>query len=343
MTSSARTYPNPPEPAERYEAHGAFDAIIHRSPEMKRVLARTFHYASKDMPVLITGETGTGKELIARAIHDASGRAGQQFVVVDCAAIPAPLLGNELFGHERGAYTDANGKQPGLFAAAHKGTLFLDEIGELPMTAQSTLLRALSEGTYRPLGGVREVTSDVRVIAATNRDLQRAAGQGAFRVDLYHRIRSAAVDLPPLRSRAVDIPLLARHIIRKRTPSRVRPPAVSPVALNRLISHGWGGNVRELENRLESALALANNGQITVEDVFPEDSAGAEHNGELPSLQSFRDDMARDAEEDYLVYVLRVTGGNISKAAKIAGTHRTHLHRLCRQHAIEPSEFRKGG
>lgn len=174
MASSPMTSQNPPECAERYEAHGAFDAIIHRSHEMKRALERAFRYASGDMPVLITGETGIGKELIARAIHDASGRAGQRFVVVDCAAMPAALLANELLGHENGVLSDANGKQPGLFAAAHEGSLFLDEIGELPLTAQSALLRVLSEGTYRLLGSVREVSSDVRVIAATSRDLQEA-------------------------------------------------------------------------------------------------------------------------------------------------------------------------
>ena len=341
MATSPMTSPNPPERTQGYEAHGAFDAIIHKSREMKRVLAMAFDYAVMDMPVLITGETGTGKELIARAVHDASGRAGQQFVVVDCAAIPEALLGSELFGHEKGAHADADGKQPGLLAAAHKGSLFFDDIGELPLTAQSTLLRALSEGTYRPLGSVREVSSDARVIAATSRNLYEAVAQGAFRVDLFHRIRSAVIDLPPLRSRAVDIPLLIRHVIRKRTPPGVRPPAVSPEAMARLTGHDWEGNVRELENRVESAIALAKNGMITLADLFPEDSAGIEFNYEMPSLHAFRDDMVRDAEEDYLVCVLRMTRGNMSKAAKIAGIHRTYLYHLCRQHGIRPSDFRK--
>ena len=158
MASSLMTSQDPPEHADRHEAHGAFDAIKHGSHEMKWILARAYRYASKDMPVLITGETGAGKELIAKAIHDASGRAGRQFVV-DCAAIPASLLGDELFGHEKGAYTDANGKQPGLFAAAHWGSLFLYEIGELPLAAQSALLRVLSEKTRRSLGtGARSST-----------------------------------------------------------------------------------------------------------------------------------------------------------------------------------------
>ena len=331
--------------AFKRQANGAFDGIVHASHEMKRVLAMTFDYARMDMPVLITGETGTGKELIARAVHDASARAGGPFVVVDCAAMPAPLLENELFGHERGAYTDAKTKQPGLVAAAHGGSLFLDEIGELPPTAQSALLRVLSERTFRPLGSPREVSSDVRVVAATNRDLRQAVDQGAFRLDLLHRIRSAVLDLPPLRSRAVDIPPLVRHFIRKMTPEVTRQPAVSPEAMERLLSHGWEGNVRELEHRIESAIARAMNGKnglISIADLFPEDSAGIDPNGEMPSLQSYRDEMAGSAERDYLDYVLRMTGGNVSRAARLAGTHRTHLYRLCRQHGIEPMAFRNG-
>lgn len=306
---------------------------------MKWIPARAYRYASKDMPVLITGETGAGKELIARAIHDAGRRAGRQFVVVDCAAIPASLLGNELFGHERGSTRTPTANNRDSLPRRTGGSLFLDEIGELPLATQSALLRVLSEGTYRPLGSVREVSSDVRVIAATNRDLQEAVARGAFRVDLYYRIRSAVIDLPPLRSRPVDIPPLIRHFIRQLHPSGV----CSPVAMARLTGHGWKGNVRELQNRVESAVSLAKNGMITVEDFFPENSAGIGRDDEMLSLYAFKDDVFRDSEKDCLVCAMRMTRGNMSKAANIAGMHRTYLYHLCRRHRVKPSDFRKGG
>ncbi len=325
---------------DRYAGHPAFESIVHKSDVMQRICSISYDYARADIPVLITGETGTGKELIAKAIHAVSARADHPFVVVDCAALPETLMGNELFGHERGAYTGADRKQPGLFAAADKGIIFLDEIGELPLTAQATLLRVLQDGSYRPYGSVRQMHTDVRIIAATNRDLQEAVDQKIFRLDLLHRIRSAVIHLPPLRSRKDDIPLLVRHFMSKLTPSDVDEMEVSPEVMSRLLRHSWEGNVRELENRLRSAVALASDGRTTVEDIFPEEVGGTDRSCERPSLQTVRTGVSKDAEGQYLESILRETNGNVPKAAEIAGVHRTHLYYLLRQHGINSADYR---
>lgn len=340
MGSSGNSNHSSSEQVASYHEHPAFEPIVHKSDVMNRICLKTFQYARTDLPVLITGETGTGKELIARAVHVASSRADQPFVIVDCAALPETLMGNELFGHERGAYTGADRKQPGLFAAANKGTIFLDEIGELPQSAQAVLLRVLQDGSYRPYGSVRQMNTDIRVIAATNRDLQEAVVQKSFRLDLYHRIGSAVLQMPPLRSRTADIPLLVRHFMKRRTPSGVQPFEVSPTVMSRLLSHQWEGNVRELENRVRSAIALASNGQITVEDLFPEEVEGADRSNEIPSLRTVRTRMPKDTEGQYLENILRETNGNVSKAAEIVGVHRTHLYKLLRSHGISPSQYR---
>ena len=340
MGSSGKNVHCSSEKVASYHEHPAFEPIVHKSDVMKRVCSKTFQYARTELPVLITGETGTGKELIAKAVHSASSRADQHFVIVDCAALPETLMGNELFGHERGAYTGADRKQPGLFASANKGTIFLDEIGELPLSAQSVLLRVLQDGSYRPYGSVRQMKTDVRVIAATNRDLQEAVVQKSFRLDLYHRIGSAVLQMPSLRSRTADIPLLVRHFMKRRTPSGVEPLEVSPTVMSRLQSHQWEGNVRELENRVRSAIALASNSQITVEDLFPEDVEGADRSNEIPSLRTVRTRMPKDTEGQYLENILRETNGNVSKAAEIVGVHRTHLYKLLRSHGISPSQYR---
>lgn len=345
MGSSGMRIHSSPKRINRYAGHPAFESIIHKSPVMKRLCSISYDYAMADIPVLITGETGTGKELIAKAIHAVSARADHPFVVVDCAALPEALMGNELFGHERGAFTGADRKQPGLFAAADKGVVFLDEIAELPLAAQAVLLRVLQDGSYRPYGSIRQRRTDVRIIAATNQDLQEAVNRKTFRLDLFHRIRSAVIHLPPLRSRTADIPLLVRHFIRKLAPDGAAPPEVTPGVMSRLIRHGWEGNVRELENRIRSSLALASNGRIADEDIFPEDVEDMEDmegNHELPSLQTVRTDTSRDTEGQYLESILRETRGNVSRAAEIAKVHRTHLYNLLRQHEIDPADYRIG-
>ena len=340
MGSSGKNLRSSSEQTQSYHEHTAFEPIVHKSEVMKRICAMTFQYARTDLPVLITGETGTGKELIARAVHAASNRADQPFVVVDCAALPETLMGNELFGHERGAYTGADRKQPGLFAAANKGTIFLDEIGELPLSAQAVLLRVLQDGSYRPFGSVRQMNTDIRVIAATNRDLQEAVVQKSFRLDLFHRIKSAVLQMPPLRSRTADIPLLVRHFMRKLASPGNQPLEISPTVTSKLLHHRWEGNVRELENKIRSAIALASNGQITVEDLFPEEVEGTDRSNEIPSLQSVRTGMSKDTEGRYLETILRETNGNVSKAAEIVGVHRTHLYNLLRRYGINPADYR---
>ena len=340
MRSSGKKRHSSSEQVENYHEHSAFEPIVHKSDVMKRICSMTFLYARTHMPVLITGETGTGKELIARAIHAVSSRANQPFVVVDCAALPETLMGNELFGHERGAYTGADRRQPGLFAAANKGTIFLDEIGELSLNAQAVLLRVLQDGSYRPFGSIRQLNTDVRIIAATNRDLQESVVQKSFRLDLLHRIRSAALQMPPLRLRTADIPLLVRHFMRRLTPSGAQPLKVSPTVMSRLLRHRWEGNVRELENRIRSAIALSPNGIITVADMFPEHSDQADRHSRLPSLQAIRTDTATNNKAQYLENILRETNGNVTKAAEIAGVHRTHLYNLLRLYGIDPVVYR---
>lgn len=340
MGSPGRNRHSSCEQVESYHEHSAFESIVHKSDVMKRICSKTFQYARTDLSVLITGETGTGKELIARAVHSASNRADQPFVIVDCAALPETLMGNELFGHERGAYTGADRKQPGLFAVANKGTIFLDEIGELPLSAQAALLRVLQDGSYRPHGSVRQMNTDIRVIAATNRDLQEAVVQKSFRLDLYHRIGCAVLQMPPLRSRIADIPLLIRHFMRKLASPGSQPLEISPTVTSRLLHHSWEGNVRELENKIRLAIALASNGRITVEDVFPEEAEDIDRCYELPSLRTVRTSMSKDLEGQYLENILRETNGNVSKAAEIVGVHRTHLYKLLRSHGISPSQYR---
>ena len=340
MGSSGKNRHSSSQQVESFYGNSAFESIVYKSDVMKRVCLMTLQYARTDLPVLITGETGTGKELIAKAIHAASKRADQPLVVVDCASLPETLMGNELFGHEKGAYTGADRKQPGLFAAANKGTIFLDEIGELPLSAQAVLLRVLQDGSYRPYGSVRQMNTDVRVIAATNRDLQEAVVQKSFRLDLFHRIRSAVLQMPPLRSRTADIPLLVRHFMRRLTPSGVSPLEVSPTVMSRLLRHKWEGNVRELENRLRSGVALATNGRISVKDIFPDNSEGMDRSPVRQSLRNVRAGVTEDAEGQYLESILRETNGNVSKAAEIAGVHRTHLYNLLTRHEIDPSDYR---
>ena len=203
--------------------------------------------------MLIVGETGTGKELVARAVHEASPRRGSPFVAVNCAALPESLLESELFGHEKGAFTSAVGQRKGRFELAHGGTIFLDEIGEIPLAMQAKLLRVLQERRFERVGGTQTVEVDVRVVAATNRDLLRLAKEGKFREDLYYRLNVVKIDLPPLRERPEDIPLLAAHFVQKFSRPGTPPKTISPEAMEALLQHRWPGNIRELENAIERA------------------------------------------------------------------------------------------
>ncbi|MEO0650786.1 MAG: sigma 54-interacting transcriptional regulator [Planctomycetota bacterium] len=250
----AAAAPRAPEP--RGDDPGRF-GMIGESHAMQQVFERIERVADADVPLLIRGETGTGKELVARAVHERSGRAQAPFVAVNCAAIPGSLLESELFGHVRGAFTDAVEDRQGHFAAANGGTLFLDEIGDMPLEMQAKLLRVLQEGELRPVGGTKTVRVDVRVLAATHRDLAAMCASGAFREDLYFRLAVVEVALPPLRERDGDAALIATRLVPRLAADVGRPtPSLSPAALEALGAWSWPGNVRELENELRRAIAL---------------------------------------------------------------------------------------
>jgi DNA-binding NtrC family response regulator len=315
---------NSPVPAEAVDAVPA-DGLIGRSRGMLGVYKQIAHAAGSDAPVLVTGETGTGKELIARALHHHSRRAARPFVPVNCGALAESLLESELFGHVRGSFTGALGDKKGVFEQADGGSIFLDEIGETTAAVQVRLLRVLEQGEVRPVGASRVTTVNVRVVAATNRDLERAVREGSFRQDLYYRLNVIRIAVPSLRDRREDIPLLAAHVLREvATPGPLR--RLSPEALGALMAYGWPGNVRELENVLEG-LALGATGEtLDVEDlpaVFrerPPASLEAPLFDGLPSLEQM--------EKRYLAHVLEVLKGNRTRAAEVLGIDRRTLYRM---------------
>ena len=251
------------------------DNIVGQSPKMKAIFDLIQTIAPQSSRVLITGESGTGKELVARAIHENSPRSSTPFITINCGAFPETLLESELFGYVKGAFTGANENRRGLFQAAHGGTLFLDEIGNMNLAMQVKLYRVLQEGKVRPLGSTEEIDVDVRVIAATNRDLEKAIASGEFREDLFYRLSVIPLHLPSLRERREDIPLLARHFLESFRKSMDKPiEAISPQAMSRLETYDWPGNVRELENTIERAVALESGSEIST-TVLPDRISGA--------------------------------------------------------------------
>jgi two-component system response regulator HydG len=305
---------------------------VGESPAMRKLSALVRRVAESDATVLITGESGTGKELIARAVHVLSRRKNGPFVPVNCAAIPANLLESELFGHTRGAFTDALQAREGLLREASGGTVFLDEIGEMPKEMQAKLLRALQERKCRPVGGDRELPFDARIVAATNRDLEDDVESGRFREDLYYRINVVRLHVPPLRSRSNDVILLAQWLLRRiadRSGREVK--GLGPAAARRLLDYDWPGNVRELENAIERAVAVAQYDELTADDL-PERIrkhqtehvvVSTEDPAELLSLS--------EIEKRYILRVLRTAGGNKTEAARILGLDRRTLHRKLRR------------
>ncbi len=319
--------------AERF----GFESIVARSHAMSRVLDTVSRIAETDSTVFIHGESGTGKELIARALHLAGSRKEQAFVAVNCAALPETLLESELFGHEKGAFTGAIRASKGLFARAQGGTIFLDEIGDMPLGIQAKFLRVLQERQVTPLGGDRPVAVDVRVIVATNKDLDKQVAQGLFRDDLYYRIHVIPILLPPLRERKEDIPLLVDHFLKKYGTQMGREvKGLMPKALQRLMLHDWPGNVRELENTIEYAVAMTREDMISEESVLPAKAGRSE--GTVKPLKE-----AKEAfERDYLVNILRVTRGNVTSASELAGKYRADFYGLLKKYGINPADF-KGG
>ncbi|MEZ4250343.1 MAG: sigma-54 dependent transcriptional regulator [Polyangiales bacterium] len=320
--------------------------LLGESPTMIALRERLARVAGTDSTVLVTGESGAGKELVARSLHELSQRRKRPCIAVNCAALPPDLLESELFGHVRGAFTSATRDKEGLVAAAEGGTLFLDEIGDAPLSVQAKLLRVLQERTYLPVGATRERRADVRVVAATNRDLAADIAAGRFREDLFYRLHVVPLHVPPLRERREDILPLAELFLRRASEKhdlgRIR---LSPDALGAMRVHDWPGNVRELANVVEAAALLATEGVVELahlEAATPRPSAPTSFEprldtDELPPMADARQRFDRA----YLCEVLRRTRGNVSAAARLAGRNRTDFHDLLKRHGVDASEFRE--
>ncbi len=306
--------------------------LVGRSAVMQKLYAGVQKLAATHATVLLTGESGTGKELAARALHQLSPRSARPFVAVNCAAIPENLLESEFFGVERGAFTGADRTRAGRFEAADGGTLLLDEIGELPLALQPKLLRVLQESRVTRVGGTRELAVDVRVVAATNRDLGAEVAAGRFRQDLYYRLNVVPIELPPLRSRREDVPLLAEHFAARAARRHgVRLPRLTPAVVRRLIEYAWPGNVRELANVIERLVLLAEEGWVREEDLpaevagRPADRAAAEGRFRLPPAGLRWD----DHERDLLAQALELSAGNRARAARLLDLpYKAFLYRL---------------
>jgi DNA-binding NtrC family response regulator len=316
----------------RRELPQANARIIGASRPMRELLDLISRSGRSASNILITGESGTGKELVARAVHEASERRGE-FVAVNCAAIPAELVESELFGHTGQAFTGARAARAGLFETADGGTLFLDEIGELPLNVQPKLLRVLQEGTIRRVGDSREKTVKVRVIAATNRDLEKAVSAGEFREDLYWRLNVIHLHVPALRERAFDVPLLVEHFLTKYS-RQTSALEIAPETLALLTAYTWQGNVRELENTIERAVALARGAILTPEDLPERIRSGGASAAILAKAKSKRLTLA-ELERAYILEIMREANGNKSRAAEMLGLDRKTLYRKLDEYAAD--------
>jgi DNA-binding NtrC family response regulator len=323
--------------------HDRFGNVLGATPSMRRMFSLLARVSPTEATVMMSGETGTGKEAIAEAIHQASGRAGGPFVVVDCGSIPKDLIASELFGHARGAYTGATSDKRGLIEAANGGTLFLDEIGELALDLQPQLLRVLDKRQVRRVGETAPVDVDIRVVAATHRDLRAMVKQGTFREDLYYRLAVVRCEIPPLRDRAADLPALARHFADEMGRSGFD---LSASLLEQLSRHSWPGNVRELRNVVERALSLGSSGLALEEEtshVAPPAAASHPRASTPPPGADVLEMPFKEAkaaliegfERDYLIALLARHKGNISRAAAEAGIDRNYIHRLVKKYGLE--------
>jgi two-component system response regulator HydG len=318
--------------------------IVGGSPAMRKVADLIDRVGDSDASVLIHGETGTGKELVARAVHNKSKRREGPFVAINCAAVPHSLLESELFGHARGAFTDAKSTRVGLFQQANGGTLFLDEIGELPLDVQPKLLRALQERKVRPVGDNREIPYDARIVAATNRDLENEVREKRFREDLYYRINVVKVEVPPLRSRGSDTLHLAHHFLKVFAERSGKPTIeLSERAAERLMAYEWPGNVRELENCIEHAVALARFDQVTVEDL-PEKLRGYLAGSFVATANDPTEIVTmEELEKRYLLRVFKLVGNNKSRAAEVLGIDRRTMYRKLERYAALDGTSVEGG
>ncbi len=309
-------------------------AIITRNPAMEDVIAKARLIAASDASVFIYGDSGTGKELLAQAIHNASTRHENPFIAINCGAIPEQLLESELFGHVKGSFTGAVRDHKGLFQTADKGTLFLDEIGDMPLPLQVKLLRVLQEMQVRPVGAVQSFSVDVRVISATHRTIETEMTEGRFREDLYYRLNVVALRLPPLSERREDIPLIANYFLATLTKKYNKTiNGIVAEALEMLISASWPGNVRQLYNVIEQAVALCNAPLVPLALV---QQAIKYQQTEFASFEQAR----KQFEREYLTRLLKMTGGNVSQAARLAQRNRTEFYKLLQRHALDPALFK---
>lgn len=310
------------------------EQIITCSLQMEQLLDQAFRVAQRDVSVLITGASGTGKELLANALHNASSRSDKPFVAINCGALPENLLESELFGHAKGAFTGAVNEHQGLFKEADGGTLFLDEIGDMPIPLQVKLLRALQEQQIRPVGSSKQIPINVRVISATHRDLAKEMVEHNFREDLYYRLNVVNLNLPLLRERSEDIPLLARHLLKLSAEKHgVNVSRFSDDAMQLLTTAPWPGNVRQLVNVVEQCVALTQTAVIASHLVEQALSASEQ---KWPTLTE-----ARDAfEQNYLLKLLKMTDGNVTRAAELAGRNRTDMHKLMKKHNLHSADFK---
>jgi DNA-binding NtrC family response regulator len=333
---------------EQMQERYSFHKIFSKSPSMHAVFELIGRVAETNTTVLIEGETGTGKELVAQAIHEASTRRDGPLVTVNCAALPETLLESELFGHEKGAFTSAAGQRKGRFELADGGTIFLDEVSEIPLTMQAKLLRVLQERRFERVGGTESLEVDVRVIAATNRALHQMAQEGKFREDLYYRLNVLKIDLPPLRDRREDIPLLAAHFAEKYSPPGSPPPQFTPETMELLLQHRWPGNIRELENAVERACVTAREGVIRPENLPPDlcKTEGVPSKLQLPvdlsrPLAEQLAEITAAFEERYLRKALRKARGHIGRTATITGLSRRSVSDKLALYKIDKDSFKK--
>ncbi len=322
--------------SEAVEHSCRFGEMLGDSPAMQQLYDQLERIADSDAGILITGESGTGKEVLARSVHAKSRRSAKPFVAVNCAALSESLLESELFGHAKGAFTDARADRSGLFLEAEGGTLLLDEMGDMPLPMQVKLLRALEENVVRAVGSDTETPFDVRVLAATNRDLESAVAEGAFREDLYYRINVIQIELPPLRARGSDVLLLAQHFMERFAGRSQRPiRGISETAAEKLMSYDWPGNIRELRNAIERAVALTRYDTIAVEDL-PDKIQNYKRSqvfigGNDPT------DLVRmeEIERRYILHVLAAVGDNKTLAARVLGLDRKTLYRKLKQYGVD--------
>lgn len=331
---------------ERLHNRYSFHNILTKNPKMHAVFELIGHVAQTSSTVLIEGDTGTGKEQVARAIHESSPKRTGPMIAVNCAAVPETLLESELFGHEKGAFTSAVGQRKGRFELSDGGTLFLDEVGDVPAAMQAKLLRVLQERRFERVGGTETIEVDVRVIAATNRSLQKMVADGKFREDLYYRLNVVKIDLPPLRDRAEDIPLLAMHFAEKYARSGTRPKQIDPEAMEILLHYRWPGNIRELENAMERACVTSRDDWIRAENLPPEvlDPARTPPPAPIDLSRPLTDqlhELTAAFEERYLRQALAKTQGHVGRAAAIAGMSRRSISDKIIQYKIDRSKLKE--